>query len=217
MLVYHYVGTKHGMDDLRRRRLKVATLRELNDPFELFGIGLQDPELRRVVNRLKDELAAVQGMLCFSRTWRNPVLWSHYADRHAGLCLGFQVPDDHLHHISYSRRRVAVETEKLRSHEIDKATLMKFLFTKYAHWRYEAEARMFIDLRDSPSENGLFFCEFGSRLRLASVTVGAHSTLTRRDIAGALADLAPSVELRKGRLAFGTFRVVTQRKRSLWP
>lgn len=33
--VYHFVGPDHGLDDIRRRRLKIATIADLNDPFEL--------------------------------------------------------------------------------------------------------------------------------------------------------------------------------------
>jgi hypothetical protein len=33
--VYHFVGAEYGLDDIRRRRLKIATIDDLNDPFEL--------------------------------------------------------------------------------------------------------------------------------------------------------------------------------------
>ena len=33
--VYHFVGPEYGLDDIRRRRLKIATIADLNDPFEL--------------------------------------------------------------------------------------------------------------------------------------------------------------------------------------
>lgn len=31
------------------------------------------------------------GLLCFCETWQSPLLWNHYADRHKGICLGFDV------------------------------------------------------------------------------------------------------------------------------
>ena len=37
MLVYHFINKEYGIEDLRKRRLKIATLNELNDPFEFFG------------------------------------------------------------------------------------------------------------------------------------------------------------------------------------
>lgn len=216
MRVFHFVSAEHGLDDIRRRRVKIATLTELNDPFELFGVSLQDEALRHDLRSVKEQLATTVGLLCFSRDWDNPVLWSHYAARHSGLCLGFDVPDGHLHEISYSRRRVVVETEQLKTHAIDRAALMRFLFTKYSHWRYEAEVRMFVNLRDIVPENGLYFGQFADELRLVTVIVGAQSNVTRLALRDALGDLAPSVKVLKARLAFRTFRVVRQRQEKLW-
>src|SRR5882724_8377120 len=101
MRVFHFVNEEHGLEDVRKRRLKVATLKDLNDPFELFGVRLADEALRRAFRIMKDELGAKHGLLCFSRSWHNPVLWSHYAAKHTGVCLGFDVPDELLGSVSY--------------------------------------------------------------------------------------------------------------------
>jgi hypothetical protein len=217
MRVFHFVGAEHGLSDIRHRRLKIATLPELNDPFELFGVDLRDQELRRVLETTKEKLADTMGLLCFSRNWHNPVLWSHYAARHTGVCLGFEAPDDHLHQISYSKRRVVVETEQLKAHAIDDAAVMNFLFTKYAHWRYEAEVRVFINLRGSVQENGKRFEPFADTLALTSVIVGARSQVTRHELRTALGELEAVVKTFKARLAFRTFQVVRQKRESLWP
>jgi hypothetical protein len=110
---YHFVNHEFGLDDIRRRRLKIATLKELNDPFELFGISLHDEHLRRAFRVMKEEISRDRGLLCFSRKWSNPVQWSHYAQKHAGLCLGFDVADDAIGLVNYSRRRLVVEMEKV--------------------------------------------------------------------------------------------------------
>lgn len=156
------------------------------------------------------------GLLCFSRNWHNPVLWSHYAECHAGMCLGFDAPDDHIHRVAYARRRVVVEFEKLKTHAIDKAAIMKFLFTKYSHWKYEAEARMFINLQGCIFEGGLYFQPWADKLRLTTVMVGARSTVTPADVSDALGGLALGVDVVKARLAFKSFRVVRQNRRELW-
>jgi hypothetical protein len=93
---------------------------------------------------------------------------------------------------------------------------MRFLFTKYSHWRYEAEVRMFVNLRDIVPEGGLYFGEFADELRLATVIVAAQSNVTRHALRDALGDLAPRVKVLKARLAFRTFRVVRQRQEKLW-
>lgn len=217
MRVYHFVNAVYGLEDLRRRRLKIATLNELNDPFELFGVNLADEDLRRAFHAMKDELSLQHGLLCFSRDWRNPVQWSHYAAKHTGLCLGFDIPDEKLGAVAYSRARLVVEAEKFRNpRELSADTVRQFLFTKYSHWRYENEVRCFVTLEERDPETNLYFAEFSDNLRLAVVVVGAQSTVSRETLRNALGDLAASVEAFKARLAFNTFRVVRQRNAKLW-
>jgi hypothetical protein len=37
-----------------------------------------------------------------SRSWENPVLWSHYAEGHKGVCLGFDVKEELLEEVKYA-------------------------------------------------------------------------------------------------------------------
>jgi hypothetical protein len=93
---------------------------------------------------MKDQLASNRGLLCFSRHWNNPVQWSHYAAKHTGLCLGFDIPGEHLGAVTYSRKRLVVEAESFHNpRELSVETVTKFQFTKYSHWRYENEVRCF--------------------------------------------------------------------------
>ncbi len=217
MRVFHFVNEEFGLEDLRKRRLKIATLHELNDPFELFGVSLADESLRRAFRAMKDQLASNRGLLCFSRDWHNPVQWSHYAAKHTGLCLGFDIPDEHLGTVTYSRRRLLVETESFRNpSELHPDIVKRFLFTKYTHWRYENEVRCFVTLEDRDPEKNLYFADFSDKLSLAMVIVGAESNVTREILQNALGDLAPSVETFKARLAFKSFKVVRQRNSRLW-
>lgn len=217
MRVYHFVNEEYGLEDLRRRRLKIATLNELNDPFELFGMVLSDEALRRALTVMKNKLSLTKGLLCFSRNWHNPVQWSHYAEKHKGLCLGFEMPDEqNLGRVTYSRKRLKVETEQLLDPKLDIDIFMKCLFTKYAHWRYENEVRHFVNLEERDSEKNMYFVEFSDKLSLVEVIVGAESTVTRQTIREALGDLETRVNAFKARLAFKSFRVVRQRNPKLW-
>jgi hypothetical protein len=156
-------------------------------------------------------------MLCFSKSWRNPVQWSHYAEKHTGLCFGFDVPDEHLAPVNYSGRRLAVEAQTLLNpSEIDETPANKFLFTKFTHWRYENEVRCFVSLDDRDKESGLYFAEFSERLALKQVIVGAESNVSREVLNKVLSDLAGQVEVMKARLAFTSFSVVRQKNDSLW-
>jgi hypothetical protein len=217
MRVYHFVSKKYGLDDLYNRRLKVATLDELNDPFEFFGIDLSNEDLRGAFRRTKEQLSVNRGLLCFSRNRRNPVMWSHYADKHRGFCFGFDVPDHKLQEIKYTRRRLVIEAERLLAgQKLDEEIVSRFLFTKYSHWRYEAEERSFVSLERCHFENNLYFTKFSDELQLVEVFVGAESSSSRADVRESLGDLASEVNVMKTRLAFKTFRVVQQRNKALW-
>ncbi len=217
MRVYHFVNEQFGMDDLRRRRLKIATINELNDPFELFAVYLGNPAIRRAFRKMKEELSRQRGLLYFSRDWRNPVQWSHYADGHRGLCLGFDVPGETVGPVTYSEKRIAAKIDQLTAPRLlNEATAKSLLFTKFSHWRYENEVRGFVTLEDRDPDTSLYFAEFSDRLKVRDVIVGAASTITRAQIRDALGELASSVSVWKARLGFRSFRVVRQNNERLW-
>ena len=217
MRAYHFVNAKFGLEDLKKRRLKIATIRELNDPFELFGMDMSNDSIRRAFKVMKEELASERGLLCFSKTWSNPVLWSHYADKHRGICLGFDVTAEKIGEVSYSAKRLVADMDKLKyARQFDEKTLIKIFFTKYSHWKYENEVRCFVTLEERDAEKNLYFVDFSDELKLREVIVGANSTITRLDIQQALDNLQSSVTAFKARLAFKTFRVVRQQNETMW-
>ena len=133
------------------------------------------------------------------------------------MCLGFDIPDEHLGPVTYSRKRLVVEAESLRNpRELNEETARRFLFTKYSHWRYENEVRCFVTLEEKDPDKNLYFAEFSDKLRLAAVIIGAQSSVTRETLRTALGELSDNVETIKARLAFKTFRVVRQRDPKLW-
>lgn len=217
MRVFHFVKRAYGLEDIRRRRVKIATFDDLNDPFELFSVDLSDESLRRQFRWLASTLNLSQGMICFSRKWNNPVQWSHYAEGHRGVCLAFDVPESNLLTVSYTRRRLVAEAQQIvASGRLDSHLIQRFLATKYSHWRYENESRWFVSLPVADSDSGLYFRPFSEQLSLTQVIVGALSCISRDELREALGDLAQSVQTLKARLAFGSFRVVRQRKQKLW-
>lgn len=217
MRLYHFLKAEHGLSNIEKRRLKISQIDKLNDPFELFGIELSDKELRIAARRTKEQMARDRGILCFSSKWSNPVQWSHYAEWHKGLCLGFEVPKELTRPVTYTAKRLRKEARQLAIPGVaDEATMMRLLTTKYIHWRYENEVRCFVDLKDRDSDTGFYFVDFSDRLRLVQVTVGASSDITRGQVSDALGTLAASVDVFKARLAFRTFKVVRNKDESLW-
>lgn len=181
---------------------------ELNDPFEFLGVDLSDRQFRRALRETKAELSTTKGILCFSKTWTNPVLWGHYADKHRGICLGFEVPSSVLNKVEY------VDSRLPRPDVHDEAFMKKLLLTKFSHWQYEQEYRVFVQLEEDI--NGLYYSEFSDQLTLKRVIVGDQSSISRAQVSGALADLGPQVEVFKARAAFTSFNVVRNRDRTMW-
>ena len=167
MRVYHLLPRKWALCDLKHRCLKVATFADLNDPFELRGVRLENRADRRRFNRWRKFTAAKLGLLCFSKSWRNPVLWSHYADEHKGFCLGFDVPASCLHEVKYVPERL--QFEQLVP---DEGQLQQLLRTKFKDWGYEGECRRIVRLHNACEADNLHFWPFGSDLELREVVLG---------------------------------------------
>ena len=79
--------------------------------------------------------------MCFSKKWSNPVQWSHYADKHRGLCLCFEVADELTMKVSYKPKRLIADAERLLAPGgIDEVFMQEILTTKFAHWKYETKS-----------------------------------------------------------------------------
>ena len=208
MLVYHFLNAHYGLDDLRNRRLKISRIMELNDPFEFLGVDLSDRQFRRALREMKAELSKTNGILCFSKTWTNPVLWGHYSDKHRGICLGFDVPSSILGKVQY------VDSRPPLPDVLDEAFMKRLLFTKFSHWQYEQEYRAYVQFEEEI--DGLYYSEFSDQLTLKRVIIGDQSSITRAEVSGALGGLGTQVEVFKARAGFRSFDVVRNKDKTMW-
>lgn len=212
--LYYFTSRQYALENIEKRRLKISLIDQLNDPFELMAMRLKEHKDRRLFRGWKKDMAAEYGLICFSENWSNPVQWSHYADRHKGACLGFDVDASTLHKVNYVRRRLDETAEQLLDANVGTEAMKRILSTKFSHWKYEQEWRLFTSLVDQ--ENGLYFAPFSAQLTLREVIVGALSTITRTELQLAIGDIADHVSGTKARLAFKTFSVRRQHKEYLW-
>jgi hypothetical protein len=215
MRLYYFVNRKYGLQNLRRKRLKISRINDLNDPFEFLGVASRDRDVRRRYAELKAGLANYMGMLCFSAGWHNPVQWSHYADLHRGLCLGFDVKAD-VHQVRYSDERLTPRLREMsRESDASQQHVLQILTTKFTHWAYEEEYRVFPQLNEH-DKRGLYFADFSPELEFKEVIVGHRSDVTCAEVEKVLGTAAKEVSVFKARLAFKTFKVVRQRRVDLW-
>lgn len=213
MRLYHFLKAEHALDDLQRRRLKISSLDDLNDPFELLGADLGDKAMRRAFQETRTELAQQCGVLCFSRRWRNPLMWSHYADRHRGIYLGFDVPSGKCATMNYDATRLPDVLPKLLTggDEAQEQTMCRLLTTKFRDWKYEDEVRVFSSLETVDPVTGYCFADFNDSLVLKAVILGPRCERRVGDIADQCRGRYPGVRVFAARLAFRSFSIVERR------
>jgi hypothetical protein len=218
MRVYRFLCENYAIKSMKERRLKISILDELNDPFEALMFKLPNKSLRRQFQDEKAKFSRKYGLLCFSKVWSNSLMWSHYADRHRGICLGFDVPQRELIRVEYNAHRMIDSTGMLRvGSSVDYQTIRTCLGTKYASWVYEQEVRSIESLQDKEMDyQGRRYARFSAELNLFEVIIGSSLRQARAKIENALDGLGNSVEIINSRLAFNSFRVVRQRDKKLW-
>lgn len=215
--VYHFCDSVYGLKNLEKSRLKVATIMELNDPFELVAHNMKDPDIRKAMRKFKTESAARFGFLCFSRSYKSPVQWGHYAEKHKGICIGFDVPSVDLHSIKYSDYRLGFDPSMVDTAQKEHDWLMSFFITKHSHWGYEQEERMILDLDQLEREGDLYFASFAkAKIKVSKVIVGCNSKISRLDVIDALGDGVKGVEIFKARPGFGKFEIVRNKASNRW-
>jgi hypothetical protein len=175
---------------------------------------LSAPAVRHAFWATRELLGQENGLICFSASWQNPVIWAHYADKHQGVCLGFDIPRITGDGDKDIAKRVTYISRALRFPEgfltLPQHRQLKYVnripFTKFKHWAYEKEIRVWGRL--SNEEDGLHFFEFEQRMRLVEVRVGASCSLTRSAIARTLGPSAGDVRIVKVRGAYNRFAMM---------
>lgn len=210
MLVYQLMPAQFALEDIRKRRLKVSRLEDLNDPFELLGVRLERSDHRKQIRSWRDHMATISLMLCFSKKYMNPVLWSHYADKHRGICLAFEVPDHLLSEVTYAQERLEIdfELEAKNPSGVSHQTVQKLLTTKFADWQYENEVRMFVRPDKVIHDNDLRFYQFDGDLILRAVYLGPRCTVTPKEVRDEFQAEEQRVKVHSTRLAFKSYRVI---------
>lgn len=188
---------------------------ELNDPVDIVGHWAGNPEQRRIFKTLRDVFHDTRAILCMSTSWQEPLLWGHYADKHKGLCLGFDVPEDQWMRVKYVPERSPLVYYETPGPEHRYEALLS---TKFQAWEYEREYRAVFDLKEYKMDpvSGHYFAPFTDTLTLKEVIAGDRCPVSRAKLADVLGSRATEVLQKKARPSFIKFEVVEQRRRSLW-
>jgi hypothetical protein len=213
MRVYYMTSAKWGEVILKERRLKLARFGELNDPFELSLIDSRPRETRKVVKLITDHFHQNIGVICFGANWASPVMWAHYGDKHFGVALGFDIPDELLTRIEYTDKKISVPFgPHLPKHGLSEALLTRIRKTKATDWSYERERRVEAPLKMKDPVTGLYYVDFGPQLALREVIVGHRCAWTAHAIRPVLGAVTGPIRICKARPAFGRFEMVENKQ-----
>ena len=223
MRLYHYLETKWGLDDIRRRRLKISALDDMNDPYEWRAAYSSDERSQAGMEAARREWQQRYGLVCLSRSPNNILMWSHYADRHRGMCLGFDVPDglampvDYGSQVHDSGSLTWGPTHGAFRDDEGEKVIDRNLRAKYDGWRYEEEVRLFAGRDEVDEETGLYFALFGEAdgiesgdrlLTLREVIAGVRFPFTRKVIEDALKGYTEEVHITKARMSLDSYEII---------
>ena len=87
MIVYHFISSEFALRALRDRRLKIARINELNDPFEFYTTDFSDNDTQSKLETFKNQVNERYGVICFCENYHDLVPWIRYEIPSAGLAL----------------------------------------------------------------------------------------------------------------------------------
>lgn len=226
ILLYRYLDAAAAVKTIESRSFRISRIKDLNDPFEWrFGYKGHNPEDEAKISTWRESVLESQnqrlGIICFSATSKDPVLWSHYADKHSGVA--FEV--DHfdnpkiLRKMSYPPDRIAIDIPTFTVLQRDKMAVKKYLRPlmekmveeKSSSWGYEKEYRVLFDLEKDTNlrfAEGHYFVEIPPNF-LTRVILGWKSPLEEDRISKALKSVGlDSTEVVRAKMSPDTYEVL---------
>jgi|688.fasta_scaffold457322_2 hypothetical protein len=135
MMLYKYIPAEYGMRSIKSNNFKLTTVMEANDPYEFKSIKNLEGGITDLI--CHPSFSDNYLIACFSRNFKSPVMWSHYAENHTGFVLGYECLNN--------KKLIKVKyVDKLSKYKnINFNNIITHLATvKYSEWSYEEEIRM---------------------------------------------------------------------------
>jgi hypothetical protein len=192
MKVYKYRSNyDRDIKLLSRSKIYTPCKNQLNDPFEglirpkifedyeVLRPYLLPSEYERKINLVRKLIVQIgyTGIYSLSKSWKNELLWVHYANSHRGFCIEYELDDlildksktvifPKILEIEYNKEPPQYTLEGMDD-ITEKQLLQKLLGTKSLSWKYEKEIRIIF------KENGE---QEINRMAIKSIIFGANAT-----------------------------------------
>jgi len=140
-------GKERAQREIKNHRFRSTEYGDYKMDPEVTAYYMQD--LASNVRGLLYSEMGKRGVLSLAERWNCPLMWSHYADEHRGLCIEYDTTDNacsNINAVDYRRPRSIkvsdlVEWKVNGSTDAEKTILDTFFFAKAPQWRYEKEWR----------------------------------------------------------------------------
>jgi hypothetical protein len=184
--LYKFMMAQFAIECVESGYLKVTTIDELNDPFELCPVynseaGASQKHIDLHKRTWRQGMAKDYGIISFSAVSYDPVLWSHYAAQHTGVALEFHpsgMPYKLLP-VEYEKDRVVLDLHVNSSNEEKQQALERVIRTKYKSWGYESEYRLLVPLSECTPRHGFYFKPI-SEFRITGVFLGLRCSISHK-------------------------------------
>lgn len=159
---YSFDEKGHSISNLEGGKIVFNNFSKFNDPFEGVGaynfieteeesqfwesieVDINKNLGKRMSEDHKEAINFYYRISCFTETYTNPLMWSHYANSHEGFCVGYLKSDvesicENLDKIKYcdNMPTAMVSNEKFNIYD----RFNELLYSKSTDWSYENEWR----------------------------------------------------------------------------
>jgi tetratricopeptide (TPR) repeat protein len=163
--------TKNTLVSLATRNIFFQTPSKLNDPLDCPIVNIEDDSFIQEgsFKVLKKTLSTIK---IFSvgdaYSYTNILMWSHYADNHKGVCIGYKFKPALFENHKMCINKVEYQ-EKLKNQywQSVSSSIKHGFFQKYENWQYENEHRVIWLPNDDASTVNL-----GDGIEISSITFG---------------------------------------------
>ncbi len=134
-ILYKYCRiNRHTIEALKRNKLFMNKAKNFNDPFDCLIYRGDHYKNNIVFRNMMDSIK----ISCFSKDKKSILMWSHYANSHQGICIGYDMDIDYIRKNNlYISKIVYGETESKYDN-----MLKKIFYQKNKIWKYEKEYRI---------------------------------------------------------------------------